>query len=211
MATREAELRVAVEGASGRHALLVHAEIVGDDLYFGGSMMGFRARASYHRDGKTHVYFAGDRHVGAPKAPLRHLKGAHLLNSGGGGMLHMLDWSYRVVPDRKHRRKTLVVQLEQLADLSSVSLWAIEKGREDLVQEVLDRPNMPASAHVLAEWTQPMLLAVLCRPSEEVWAQLDSAVRERHGEGTRITRHDPTDGTTGPWTMPKPIDDTPPK
>lgn len=211
VAKREADLRVVVEGVSGRHALLLHAEIVGDELYYGGSMMGLKSRASYHADGNSHLHFAGERHISTPLPPLRHFKGSHLLKSGGTTMLHMLDWNYRVVPDRKHRRRTLVVELEQLAELSSLSLWVVEKGRSDLVDEVLHRPHMPAITHVLVDWTQPMLLAVLCRPSAETWKVLDDAVRARSGSETVITRHDPTDGRTGPWTMPRPVDTAPPK
>jgi hypothetical protein len=177
---------VALEGVSGRHALLLHAEIVGDHLYCGSPVLGESVRASYHADGKCHVYWPGGREIGTRGAPLRQLRGKHLMCGGSIGMLHILDWTYRVVPDRKHRRKTVVLDLDDVSQLASLSLWAIEQGRQDLVNEVLTNPQLVPLAHAHSDWSQPQLLVVLWRPSQDVMEGFNAAVCRDLGSDTEV-------------------------
>lgn len=205
MAKREVELRVAVAGVSGRHARLLHAQIVGDELYYGTPFMGLSMRAAYHADGKCHTYYPGGR-IDAPdrREPLRTLSGSHLLSSGGVGPLHLLDWTYRVVPDKKDRRRTLVVDLDVFGQPTNVNLWAIEKDRHDLVDEVLARPQFEVIGHVLTEWTQPMLLAFVTHLTQASWDALNAGYMATNPGAATPTVTNPSDGSVGPWTIPKP-------
>lgn len=198
MARREAEVRVALRGVSGKHALLLHAEIVGDDLYYGSSFRGLRIRASYHRDGKSHVYAGAERMLSAPAAPLRSLRGKVLLGGASVSDLPALDWSYTPVADRKHRRSTLILDLEHLKDPLSISLWGVERNHPELVREILDDRLRIAVAHVLADWSQPQLLAVAWKLGDEVREALDQAAKRATG-ATQTTWSTPAwPGTPAP-------------
>jgi hypothetical protein len=204
VAKREVELRVALRGVAGRAALVLHAQIVGDELFYGSPFMGLGIRASYHADGKCHVYHPGGRSIAPPRAPLRQLRGSHLLSSGGMSMLHMLDWNYRIVSDKPNRRRTLVVDIDVVDSPTNVSLWAVEHGRHDLVEDVLSRPHFNILDHVVTEWTNPMLLSTVTKPTQDVWDTLNEAYLRDHPGASTPRIANPSDGTTGPWTLPKP-------
>lgn len=147
---------------------------------------------------KCHVYHPGGRTIAEPREPLRKLRDSHLLTSGGVGPLHLLDWDYRVAPDKPNRRRTLVIDLEQVDEPTMVSLWAVEKHRDDLVSEVLERRPFVLLAHALTEWTQPMLLATVTQLASDAWEQINAGYLQANPGTPTPTVANPSDGSVGP-------------
>ena len=97
--------------------------------------------------------------------------------SATGSDLDMLEWGYRVRPDRG-KRVTKVVDLPQVARYPgfTAELWAFDPDRPDLIDRHLGEHYEPGGrvvAHVLADWTSPNLLALLWTLKTPAWAALD--------------------------------------
>jgi hypothetical protein len=74
------------------------------------------------------------------------------------------DWSYRPKPDASTRR-TLFVDKSSVMRGFSCDIWAVEKGREDLIDQVLGEYNgfkgLELVSFLTVAWTQPQLMAVV--------------------------------------------------
>ena len=153
---QRAELRVVIR-ENDRHSLVAWAKLEGFDLYYGPA--GNLLRGSYHETGAAHLHTPAGRVDYEKRVMPATFSGKLLLGSAGG----CIDYNSR--PDTPYRR-SLIIDASRLRSCA-VDLWAIEGGRKDLVQEVLEEtsrahPKVDAIVdHVVADWTQPQLLAVV--------------------------------------------------
>lgn len=175
---QRAELRVAVFDGD-RYGLYWRATLRGYDLYHGAppTGLGEMLRASHHASGQFHLHLT-DRLVGqSQKAPLSNLQGSEKL----GAVSHdSPSWGYQIKPDKTIRR-TLILNLHELRDIPSftVELWGIEQGRTDLLEQVLQEEYSPGGCvlgHIIADWTQPWLLALAWTLTQEGWVNLKRSV-----------------------------------
>lgn len=175
---QRAELRVAVYDGD-RYGLHWRATLRGYDLYHGSppTDLGEMLRASHHASGRSHLHLP-DRLVGqSQKVPLSDLQGSEKL---GATSHNKPSWGYRPKSDRAFRR-TLILDLRELKDVPSftVELWGIEQGRADLIEQVLQEEYLPVGrvlGHIMADWTQPWLLALVWTLTQEGWSNLKRSV-----------------------------------
>lgn len=171
---QKAELRVIVVDGS-RYALIVRATLDDEDLYCAvqKTHQGEALRQTYHKSGKRHTYVRETlRLLDDPSVPLRNFAGREKV-WGVSPDLQGLDWSYKPKSDSP-TRSSMILNLADLPEMWSVELWCIEKGRQDLVSEMLSSypGGLGKLQHVLIDWTQPQLLAIALTLAPEVMESL---------------------------------------
>ena len=187
-----AELRVVLHD-NGRYFLLLDARVRGFDVYYGsGSEIGtFKFRTSWHETGKTHVYLPIGRQIGVQRVSPKDFTGkVHLATAGHGGQL---SWDYRPKSDSKTRR-TVIIDVTTLARKGcSAELWAVEWGNEHLVAEVVSGTGYQGKkvvGHVIADWTQPQLVAIACTLSDEAMRSLQLSIIKECTESIHVDSND---------------------
>ncbi len=152
---QKTDLRLVARNQEGQFALLLHVTIRGLDLYVGGGVV----RTSIHESGVHHMRVDLDRgrtRLPSPtKMKLAEMQGFQRLPGVGAGQT---AFNYNLKPDEPGRRTT-VVDFNGVT-VHGIEAFAIEKGRDDLIQAVLrERKGLRILGYVLSDWTEPMLLA----------------------------------------------------
>jgi hypothetical protein len=121
---------------------------------------------SYHETGISHSYIdlLGGERIGEGRPAGQKLRGmkGHLLVNAWGVPTVLEPTGYVAKTDTKIRR-TLVTPKAELGWYCYV--WAIERGRKDLVEKISHTdpwPEVPVVASLLADWTDPWVLVTIC-------------------------------------------------
>ena len=175
---QKAELRVALHD-NGKYLLLLDARVTGWDVYIGsGQGLGKKKakfRLSWHESGeiRRHIFGAPSER-GVTRERPQEFTGITYL--GASAILKTPDWNYNPKPDSKQRRTLIVDVVDTKRRGCSVDIWAVERGRDDPVKEILSDQRFQGRelvGHVIADWTQPQLVVLAYIPS-------DSTLRSFH-------------------------------
>ncbi len=186
---QKAELRVVV-ARGGRYGVIIRATLKDEDLYCGVDKepQGELLRTSYHKSGMGHTYPLGKaRVIDPPRVPLKDFKGKVRFWSSSPD-LDGLDWSYRPKPNSQFRT-TLTLELSSLPDLWSADMWAIEKGRPELLAETLssyEATHRSVLHHCLVDHTHPQLLAVAWALDQHMLDSLHRHVAKTLPPGSKV-------------------------
>lgn len=168
---QEAHLRVVLQD-EGKYQLMLFADLVNFDLYAGPHGVRNKLRSSWHETGKVHIHTPAGRQIGPPRVMPENFTGRNRLYSGGrmGN-----DWSYRPKPDSSTRR-TLLVDKSSVMRGCSCDIWAVEKGREELIEQVLGEYESSNGLELVSflsvAWTRPRLMAVVSTLKLASWESL---------------------------------------
>ena len=170
---QEAHLRIAIHD-SGKYQLILFADLVGFDLCAGPHGARNLLRSSWHETGKVHVHTPAGRLIGAPRVMPEKFVGKSMLYSGG---FTGTDWSYRPKPDSPSRR-TLLIEKAQTERALNCVIWGVERGRDDLVNEVIAEydgsKGLELVSHITVDWTQPQLVATVSTLTMAAWTSLNA-------------------------------------
>jgi hypothetical protein len=126
---------------------------------------------SYHESGVNHSYrtLIGRRSGEGEDAgaKLRGLKGHRMVT--GWGCPTVLKPTGYVPKQNTLMRRTLIVPKAEIGWHCNV--WAIESGRNDLAEKIAQTnpwPEVPVVASLLADWSDPWILATVCH-----WASIE--------------------------------------
>jgi len=173
--TQEAHLRVVLHH-EGKYQLLFFADFENFDLYAGPHGTRNLLRSSWHATGQVHTHTPAGREDGTPQVPPEDFKGRERLYSGGytGN-----DWSYKPKPDSPIRR-TLVIDQHAVERNIMLDLWAVEKGRADLVAEILAEydgsKGIELVSYLPIDWSQPQLVVVVGTMTLASWTALQEVI-----------------------------------
>jgi hypothetical protein len=166
---KQAELRIYLTRSDGQAALAGRLTVRGANLYIATVMPGWgeAMRHSLHESGQSHLYITGEtrriRHEHPVDAPPADLRGATVLVSASAPspLDPQLEWTYKPKPDRASRRN-LAIEAETMPSSWSIDFWAIEPGRQDLVDAAVEElaARFQVLGHVLLDTTTPWILAV---------------------------------------------------
>jgi hypothetical protein len=123
------------------------------------------SKHSYHESGISHTYVdLIQRRTGEGEPAGQQLRGMkdHLLVDGWGCPEVLEPTGYQPKPDTQVRR-TLIAPKAEIGWFCFV--WAIERGREGLVDRICQTspwPAIPIVASLLADWSDPWILVTVC-------------------------------------------------
>lgn len=162
---------------NGKYQLILAANVEDFDIYVCPHGTRNKLRSSWHETGKVHIHTPVGRKVGVPQVRPEEFGGkANLYQGGYSGS----DWSYRPKQDSETRR-TLLIEKPWAGRPLNCAIWAVERGRSDLVKEVLNEYDgsrgLTLVTYLIADWTQPSLLAVVSTLSDIAWTSLNAAVK----------------------------------
>jgi len=170
---QRAELRLYLRYGS-ECALAWQATLTGFDVYAGipkaPGAQPETLRGSFHASGKSHLHVTQGRIILDPLPPLRDTRGAVKL---AGWSIEPGELREAPPPDTSYRQTLVLDPVAIVVPSNSwtVYLWAIERGRRDLVESTLEQARglhrVLGSLH--ADWTDPELLAIVTTISERMW------------------------------------------
>ena len=165
---QEAHVRVVLHD-EGKYQLMLFVDLVNLDLYAGPHGVRNKLRSSWHETGKVHIHTPAGRQIGPPRVMPENFTGRDKLYSGGytGN-----DWSYRPKPDSSTRR-TLLVDKPSVSRCCLCDIWAVERGKEELIDQVLGdydgSRGIELVSFLTVDWTQPQLMAVIGTLTLAAW------------------------------------------
>ena len=173
---QKAELRVVLHN-NGRYHLLLYANLNGFELVHGPGlhMHGFEPlpgsterqkvdlRSVWHETGSTNMHTP----IGVQsrqKVRPEIFQGKEQLGGASSGGL--ISWDYRPRQESKIRRTLIVDTPDWVGGGCTAALWAVEKGRDDLVGEIVTPKGyvgrmVEVVGYIRSEWTHPQLVALL--------------------------------------------------
>ena len=176
---QRAEIRVVLHD-NGRYHLVLDARVHGFDVYSqSGLAWGKKAnfKSSWHETGKTHLFTPFERQIGTQKVAPQNFKGKMQLPAGAHG--GVLTWGYKLKADTNNRR-SLVIEVSLLEGKPyTAELWAVEQGREDLVQEIVTGAGYQGKevvGYIVADWTQPQLVALVSTLTDSAMSALNQSI-----------------------------------
>jgi hypothetical protein len=188
---QQANLRIVLQRADS-YALLARLTVQGDNIYCGihNSTRSELLRSSHHGTGDRHAWgwkhtYVADRAKridGGPAIPPSDMKGCQRIWAIPGDP-ESVEWDYLPKPE-SGTRHNFTINIDDLAVPCTVDVWIIERGRPDVLLDVIklhhDHPAMrPLAFSKVIDWTHPQILAVATVPSPEVIESLERTAREQ--------------------------------
>ncbi len=156
-----ADLHLVASDEQGGNALLLWVALRGFDLYVGSDpRKPPLSRASFHKSGVHHIHWKEASTLRAPnRMKLSEITGIRRIP--GVGATFPLEWAYKCKPDTPTRRTTVI-------DFSKVYAWGVElfaipkarRGVTSWLEQNKDKGPKRILGYVLADWTDPQLLAL---------------------------------------------------
>ena len=172
---QKAELRVVLHN-SGRYHLLLWAKLNGFDLVIGSGakiQSNIDLRTTWHKSGSVNTHTP----VGVSsrqRAKPEDFTGKELLGAVSSG--GVIGWDYPLKTDTKSRRTLVVDTTSWLGGGCSAALWAVEPGRDDLVEDIVAAAGLKGIeivGYVQSEWTKPQLVVLLQTLTPQAQATLE--------------------------------------